>query len=230
MNTLNAHKQQGAVLFIALVMLLVLTALAVTSMGTVSLESRITANRVETNRLQNLADGALREGEIRFYGAGYRRDKLEADIRANCKLSNKLNRFGNNKPCLLEEMVDSELQEFFADPIDFFKTNNYRNKFDVRTAAEYGNGSDAGGKVLAWMPYRGLDWREDNYFQPEENRIPFWNAYAISSGSEENESLNPEYGMVLSGQGTYFFLITSQVNDQIAAQSTIAVIYTGDLD
>lgn len=229
MNTLNAHKQQGAVLFVALVMLLVLTALAVTSMGTVSLESRITANRVETNRLQNLADGALREGEMRFYGPAYRREKLEPNISENCKLSNKLNRFGNNKPCLLEEMSPAELTDFFASPIDFFKTNNYRNKFEVRTAAEYGNG-DVGNKVLAWMPYRGLDWQESNYFKAEENRIPLWNAYRVQSGSDENESVNPEYGMALSGEGTYFFLITSQVNDQIAAQSTIAVIYTGDLD
>ncbi len=227
MKTINT-KQQGAVLFIALVMLLVLTVLAVSSINSVSLETRITANRVEASRLQNLADGALREGEFRFYGPAYRQDKLEPNISANCKISNKLNKFGNNKPCLLEEMSDSQLESFLRQPVSFLKTDSYRTHYDIRSAADFKNVNDS--QVLAWMPYRGLDWQEGNYFQVEDDtQRAFWNAYRVHSGTQENEAINPESGAARTGQGTYFFLITAQVADQIAAQSTIAVIYTGDL-
>lgn len=226
----NTNRQQGAVLFIALIMLLVLTVLAVTSMNSVSLETRITANRVESSRLQNLADGALREGEFRFYGPAYRRDKLEPNITANCKISNKLNRYGNNKPCLLAEMTDNELKSFFQQPVQFFKSDSYRNQYDIRSAAEFKNVTDS--KVLAWMPYRGLDWQEGNYFVPStDDETAYWNAYRVQSGTQENEAVNPEYGAALTGEGRHFFLITTQVADRIAAQSTISVIYTGsDLD
>ncbi len=111
MKNFKAQKQQGAVLVIALVMLLVLTVLAVSNMRGVTLESRITANRIETGRLQNLADAALREGEFRFYGPAHLRDKLEPNVGKNCTKENKLNRYGNNRPCLLWDMNDSELTE-----------------------------------------------------------------------------------------------------------------------
>lgn len=61
----NKHKQQGASLFIALIMLLVITLIAVTSMREVALESRITGNLVEQKRLASAAESALREGERR---------------------------------------------------------------------------------------------------------------------------------------------------------------------
>src|SRR5690554_5454778 len=156
MKNFKAQKQQGAVLIIALVMLLVLTVLAVTNMRGVTLESRITANRVETGRLQNLADAALREGEFRFYGPAYLRDKLEPNPVKNCSLDNKLNRYGNNRPCLLPDMDEAELSIFFRQPITFLSADNdYKSKL---TGA------------LAWMPYRGLDSIEDNYFKPANGK------------------------------------------------------------
>lgn len=214
MKNFKAQKQQGAVLIIALVMLLVLTVLAVTNMRGVTLESRITANRVETGRLQNLADAALREGEFRFYGPAYLRDKLEPNVRKNCSLDNKLNRYGNNRPCLLPEMEeDTELSVFFKQPITFLKADNsYKSKL-------------AG--ALAWMPYRGLDPLEANYFKPTSGKSAYWNTYRAMSGSEENETVNPEYGAALEGKGTFFFLVTAQADDQLAAQSSVAVIYLG---
>src|SRR5699024_6128738 len=101
---------QGAVLVIALVMLLVITVLAVSSMRGVTLESRITANRVQSQHLQNLADAALREGEMRLYGPGLDfKLKDNSTFKTNCTKSNKLNRHGHNKLCLLEELNDADI-------------------------------------------------------------------------------------------------------------------------
>jgi type IV pilus assembly protein PilX len=92
--------QQGAVLLVALVMLLILTLLAVSNMRGVTLESRITANRAHETQAKSAADAALREAEFRFYGPSNLVDKLEPNS-ANCATANKLVVTGNNKPCLL---------------------------------------------------------------------------------------------------------------------------------
>jgi type IV pilus assembly protein PilX len=60
------QQQSGAVLFIGLIMLLVITMLAVTSMREVTLESRITGNVIEQKRLHSAAEAALREAERRI--------------------------------------------------------------------------------------------------------------------------------------------------------------------
>ncbi|UVE18495.1 PilX N-terminal domain-containing pilus assembly protein [Pseudomonas sp. LS44] len=65
---LNKHlspykKQQGASLFIALIILLVVTLLALSSAREVTLESRITGNYIEQQRLANSAESGLRDGE-----------------------------------------------------------------------------------------------------------------------------------------------------------------------
>lgn len=226
MRNFNYQKQQGAVLVVALVMLLVLTVLAVSNMRGVTLESRITANRVEVGRLENLANAALREGEFRFYGPAYLRDKLEPNVGKNCIKNNKLNVYGNNRPCLLWEMTDIELEDYFKTPISFFKaTSDYTSKYANKT----GKTSQAAGDnaVVAWMPYRGLDADSSKYFVPSDNKYAFWNTYRAMSGSSENETVNPEYGAALEGKGTFFFLVTAQANDELAAQSTLAVIYLG---
>ncbi|PZP23336.1 pilus assembly PilX family protein [Pseudomonas kuykendallii] len=60
---LKKIKQQGAALFIALIVLLVITLLALSSVREVTMESRITGNFVEQRQLLNAAEAALREGE-----------------------------------------------------------------------------------------------------------------------------------------------------------------------
>lgn len=57
------RSQQGAVLIVALVMLLVITLLAVSSTRESALETRMTANFVSQQKQLNYADAALREGE-----------------------------------------------------------------------------------------------------------------------------------------------------------------------
>lgn len=60
------HRQHGAVLVIALVMLLIITLLGIGSMREVMLESRITGNLIEQKRLHNAAESAQREAERRI--------------------------------------------------------------------------------------------------------------------------------------------------------------------
>jgi type IV pilus assembly protein PilX len=56
-------KQTGASLFIALIVLLVITLLALSSTREVTLESRITGNYTEQQKLFNSAETGLRDGE-----------------------------------------------------------------------------------------------------------------------------------------------------------------------
>lgn len=59
-------RQQGTSLFIALIILIMITLLAVTSMRGVVLEARITGNLLEQKRLTSAAESALRESEKRI--------------------------------------------------------------------------------------------------------------------------------------------------------------------
>lgn len=60
------RTQKGATLFVALIILLVVTLLAVSSVREVTLESRMTGNFVEQQRLLNATEAGLREGESRL--------------------------------------------------------------------------------------------------------------------------------------------------------------------
>jgi type IV pilus assembly protein PilX len=207
MNTFNYHKQGGAVLIIALVMLLVLTLLATTSMRSTVLDARITGNHLHTTNLQNLANAALREGEFRLYGPGYIRDKLEPNMAENCKIDSKLSKSGLNKPCLLDD-TKVDLDEYFKKPITELA----------------GVSVDSG--VLKWMPYRGLD-AEKEFVFGENKPQSYWNVYRLMDGAEENAAFNPEYGDAMSGKGTFFFLVTGQADNEVAVQSTVSTVYLG---
>lgn len=61
----SCRRQRGAVLFVALVMLLLITLAAVGGMRGMQLEGRMTGNRLEQQRLMSAAESALREGEGR---------------------------------------------------------------------------------------------------------------------------------------------------------------------
>lgn len=220
MNTSLSRNQKGVTLLIALVTLLVITVLAVGSMRGVTLESRISANRAQASQQQSLSDAALREGEFRFYGPAFLREKLEPHIN-NCTKNNTLKASGNNKPCLIEEMDETQLSLYFHHPLEFFKDgDNFPGKYSVRTGSAASTASSS--STTAWMPYRGLD--ANNTFVGSN---AYWNSYRIMAGTQDNESVNPEYGAVLEGKGTYFFLINGQAGDAIATQSTLKVIYPG---
>lgn len=206
----NRKSQTGAVLVIALVMLLVLTLMAVGSMRGTTLESRITANRAHDTQQQSAADAALREAEFRYYGPANLVDKLEGKA-ANCATSNTLKANGLNKPCLLA-IKDANLLAFVETP-------------NIATTAFFKPESEGG---LLWMPYRGTDAANQTVAGNREtssSRTTYWNSTrAVTVG---NAAVNAEYGMVAEGQGTYFYLNNAKADDQVYLQSTHANIYLG---
>lgn len=226
MSVFSPTKQQGVVLITALVMLLTLTLLAVNSMRSVTFETRMTAARVEAIHLEKLADAALREGEFRLYGPALLADKLEANLVRNCVKDNTLDSDGENRPCLLSKMSDAELLVFYSTPVSFFKqSSTYTSQYAHRSGVAI-QAADANA-VVAWMPYRGLDPAPSNYVTSVNDTHAYWNSYRMDTGSAENETLNPEYGAALQGKGTFFYLVTAQADDTVAAQSMVAVIYLG---
>lgn len=213
---MNRTKQQGAVLFIALIMLLVLTVLAVSSMRGVTLESKITGSRAHMERAQHLADAALREAEFRFSPAQeLRSDMIESSdtlMARNCVKDNTLNRYGNNRPCLLKPITDeSELIALFDTPLTYLKNSSYTNNTGAK-AKDAGNSA-----VVAWMPYRGLD--SDPAYQIE-NSGAWWHLYYI-----ETDETDPT--AVMRGDGGHWYLVNAQTEDEIAAQSIAYVYFVG---
>lgn len=206
MSTRQSSRQQGAVLLVALVMLLVLTLLAVGSMSGVALESRVTGNRVLTVRMQNSAEAALREAEFRINSPetrATRRQQLESDPE-ECKATNVLQSSGFNKTCLLA-IKDDSLHGFVSYP--------QRVKSNDLSGASTGS--------LLWMTYRGLD-----YSQASIPEIPsFWNTFILPP-------LSVEYGDYQEGKGKYYYLVNGLARPvagrDLALQSSMARYYFGE--
>lgn len=206
----NHHSQHGAVLVVALVMLLVITLLAVSSMRGTTLESRITANRAHDTQQQSAADAALREAEFRYYGPANLEDKLEGKA-ANCVTTNVLKTNGLNKPCLLA-INDTDLLNFVDKP--WLTTASFLKSESTNS--------------LLWMPYRGTDAANQTVAGVREsssNNTTLWNSTRAVTTS--NNAVNAEYGMVAEGQGTYYYLNNAKADDQVYLQSTHANIYLG---
>ena len=203
---IHAHKsQKGATLFIALIMLLMLTLLAVNSMQDVTLENRITASHGQTLQLSNIADAALREAEFRFYGSANLTDKLEPSA-SNCSTENTLNSNGLNKPCLLA--INSENLLSFVDSPWLIDSS-------------FLDSASSGG--LTWMPYRGTDYSQTS--SASSNSTGKWNSILISE--DTNTAINAEYGMVAEGKGTYYYLNNGNADEDFFLQSTHSNIYLG---
>ena len=203
------NNEKGAVLLVALVMLLIMTVLAVGTMRGVALESRLTGNRGNSVKLQNSAEAGLREAEFRFYGAAYLRDKLEPNA-DNCATSNTLKAFGLNKPCLLD-VQSAQLKAFMLNPA--LLSESTKSTFLTATSAT----------GLAWMRYQGLDANDATTAE----KTAQWNTYMITGGPAEEVPLNVEYGAAGEGRGTFFYLINGLTDDNFAMQSSIANIYVG---
>lgn len=207
-----AH-QKGAVLIVALVLLLVLTLLAVSGVREATLESRITANKAHALQLSNASDAALREAEFRYFNVTYMREKADP-FKENCSLTNKIRASGANKPCLLPIKADKEkLKEFVLNPL----------VLQADTKSEYLTGAwDA----EIWMPYRGRDASKET--QAMHNAQ--WNTYLISGGPGEDSPANIEYGNILEFKGTYLYLANGKASDGSTTQtvqSTFAFVSPG---
>lgn len=218
MTLKQPSQERGAALLVALIMLLILTVLAVSGMRGVVLESRITGNRAESLRLQAAADAALREGEFRFYGPAYLRDKLEPSD-SNCQKSNTLQTNGANRPCLLAIADEADRRSFMLDPLAFLASSSAENKTGHDTAAA--GDTD----VVTWMPYRGREAGNNNATSADFGA--YWNTLLISVGEDDATALNAEYGAVMEGRGTYFYQINGQADDRLGLQSTSANVYVG---
>lgn len=156
---ITRRDQNGAVLLVALVMLLVLTLLAVSSMRGSTLEGRITANRAHDTQQQNAADAALRESEFRYYGPGNLIEKLEPNA-DNCNTENVLNESGVNKPCLIALSTEANLLSFVNNP---------------RTLA----GS------TTWMDFHGIDAVHKSAIGLKEGQTARMNSIRIPSSNTE---------------------------------------------
>ncbi|MGB4074185.1 pilus assembly PilX family protein [Pseudomonas sp.] len=218
MKSMTYNKENGAVLIIALVMLLVITVLTVTNMRETTLEGRMTANRMENQQLINATESAIREAEKRYYGPGNIRDKVEANIE-NCRKENLYRKVGN-KPCLIQiadlanpTNYNLSVNNFLLDPISYIKSSSAHNNWTGSLTDSAGNDS-----YIPWMPYRGTSPGDTTKLETNA----YWNTALIDS-----VGINAEYGDAQEGKGTYYYLVTGQAKDQLAIQSTIANIYLG---
>src|SRR5690606_2539803 len=109
----------------------------------------------------------------------YLEDKLEPNL-DNCQKNNRLNIYGNNRPCLLTNMDVEHRARYYRDPLGFFtdaQNATYANDYAAKTGAAAIAASD--NAVVAWMPYRGLSADTNHVYEPrtrngvEENA--FWN-------------------------------------------------------
>jgi type IV pilus assembly protein PilX len=218
MKSITYKKENGAVLIIALVMLLVITVLTVTNMREITLESRMTANRMENQQLLNATESALREAEKRYYGPGNVRHKLEPNI-ANCRKENIYRKVGN-KPCLVQiadptnkTTYETAINNFLLDPVSYIKNSSTHNNWTGSLTDSAGNDT-----YTPWMPYRGTSPGDTTTLESNA----YWNTALI-----DTTGINAEYGKAGGGEGVYYYLVTGQAKDQLAVQSTIANIYLG---
>lgn len=200
-------NQNGAALLIALVLLAVITVLTVSNMREVTLEGRMTANRAESLHLINATEAALREAEKRFDTTVNAIDKIEPR-NENCMKSNVYRALAN-KPCILASTNKSTfLTAMVNNPLKAIATSFNWKGSDTDAAPD--------STRVYWMPYRGTDHKANSNLSAKA----YWNTTLINQ-------INPEYGAALTGEGTYFYLITAQANDKLASQSTNAVISLG---
>lgn len=208
MKQLSRSSQRGAVLVIALVMLLVLTVLAVSNMRGVTLESRITSQRALSFKLNSAAEAALREAEFRLYSPSNQEmnfARVEPNAN-NCKASNVLVASGLNKPCLLGLKKD-KLAEFVLAP---------QTLTSVNQATFFESAFESGGP-LAWMTYQGLEAANVS----EADFPAVWNI-VLAEGS--GPAINAEYGQAAMALGTYFYLVNGRADDRLTLQSTAATL------
>lgn len=220
--------QKGVSIFVVIIILLLVSLTVISGMSSFLLEQKITNDRVEFEKMIDIANSSLREAEFRFYGPAYLREKIDIPSSKEfgfCRKDNKLQKDYLNKPCLLSEMTNNELSEYYLIPISFL--NNNSDRFGVSDI----NGIDSAGDMrnIAWMPYVGTDpnhpYNEKDYSGAEYKG--YWNAYLVKSNEEDDSNINPEYGASLEGKGTYYYLITGQSNGQVAVQSTLSNVYVG---
>lgn len=186
------HKEQGSVLFVVLIMLVVITVLAVASLRTVIQDSKLAGNKIINTQIINRAEIALRESEMRLYGGLFTKLLLEKRFPNKCNKENTLNALGKNFPCLVMNINQNLANQLYYNP----------NKITGNNAEK-----------ITWQ---AADAKHD---------IPaYFNAYPIQTRPDAIE-----WGDVLEGKGTYYYLATGKAEDKrdYIIQSIVAVIFLG---
>ncbi|MFT0211332.1 pilus assembly protein PilX [Pseudomonas sp. F1_0610] len=225
---MNKAYHKGVSLFVVIVILLLVSLTVISGMSSFLLEQKVTNDRVEFEKMIDIANSSLREAEFRFYGPSYLRDKIDIPASkefSHCRKDNTLKDGYLNKPCLLTEMTDNELAEYYLNPISFLINNS--NRFGVAEVDAIDHADNM--RNIAWMPYVGTD--PLHLYDPiDSSKVAYkgyWNAYLVKSNEDDDANVNPEYGASLEGKGTYYYLITGQSNGQVAVQSTLSNVYVG---
>jgi len=172
------NAQKGASLFIALIVLLVITLLALSSTREVTLESRITGNFTEQQRLFNSAEMGLRDGEISIVA-----NTSPLDPTSECEAAIQGAR---PEPCLLE-LTDN----LYSYELLFATANKSRPYYPE-------NGTKANTNTnINWYakpaPSGGQDGEAEN---PEYGSMLGGNAtfrYEVNSQAVNNSSSNATY-------------------------------------
>jgi type IV pilus assembly protein PilX len=156
------HSQRGATLFVALIMLLVITLLALSGARETALEGRITGHFVEQQNLLNLSEAALREGE----------QSLTTGT--------------------------SPVQNYACAEADSYCLVNITPSYtqDFSTAKSY-------------TPTSGAS-----------NQSMLWYALPADTGDASGQSLNPEYGNMMMGIGTFTYEVNVRARDSSTEQQT----------
>lgn len=113
----SKYKQSGAVLIVALVLLLTMTVLSVGSMSTATLEQKMTTNMRDRNIAFQAAEAALREGE-RFAQNNLLQ---QSDFNATCT-------GGSGGQCLCTKTTPSPCPEYWSDSAINVWSNSGRHK------------------------------------------------------------------------------------------------------
>jgi len=170
------HAQQGAILFVSLIILLVISVLAISSVRQSALEARITGSVAEEKRLFNSAESALRNTEESLSESLLPPDRCPADATPDAL------------PCVWNKTANDYAQDF-SDAMGYT-----------------GNGVTPSSQTTTVSRYM----------------------IAAPSGNIGGQSINPEYGSMMLGNGTFFYEVNGRAasnNREAPLRSVVARVY-----
>ncbi|MBB4865161.1 type IV pilus assembly protein PilX [Pseudomonas nitritireducens] len=173
--TASRHAQQGAILFVSLIILLVVSLLAISSVRQSTLESRITGSVIEEKRLFNGAESGLRNTEATIATSMLPPDRCATTIVL---------------PCL------------------WTKTPTYTQDFS--------DGLAYTGKGTYPAATSGIDTSVSRYM------------ISAPTGDAAGQTMNPEYGNMLLGTGTFMYEVNSRASSngrQVPVRSVMARVF-----
>ncbi|WP_312270362.1 PilX N-terminal domain-containing pilus assembly protein [Pseudomonas sp.] len=177
------HRQRGATLLIALIMLLLITLIATSSMHTTTLQTHVSGNVAERTRAFNAAESALREGERRLLDMSSKNETLFSSSSAGyASCSSSVTAIGSNL-CILTEANDLSTTEL------------------ALTWA--GTALGASGTANQSVAYSGYDGNSSFSIEPR------WVITAIP----ETSKTTTDVSATSQGKGVYYYRVTAAAKD-----------------